>query len=101
MPIDAIGRSLSGIQSAFARQGVTAHNLANTLTEDFRPQRARQLESESGGSRVEVDRAEQPREVDIARELVDTSLASVQAKASLRVIDTETDLIGSLIDTLG
>jgi phage-related minor tail protein len=101
MGVDAIGSSLSGVSSAFARRNATAHNVANLLTEDFRPLRARQFEVEAGGSRVEVERAAQPETLDLAREFVDSSLASVQAKASLRVLDTDLDLIGTLIDTLG
>lgn len=101
MAVDAIGSSLSGVRSAFARRNASAHNVANLLTEDFRPLRTRQLEVEAGGSRVEVERAATPETIDLARELVDSSVASVQAKASLRVLDTNLDLVGSLIDTLG
>ncbi len=101
MPTSAIGSSLSGIQSAIARRNVSAHNVANLQTEDFRPLRARQSEVPAGGSRVEVEQSREPREVDLAAEFVDSSVASVQAKASLRVLDTELDLVGSLIDTLG
>ncbi len=101
MGVDAIGSSLSGVRSAFERRNASAHNVANLLTEEFRPLRARQSEVEAGGSRVEIERAARPETVDLAKELVDSSLASVQAKASLRVLDTDLDLVGTLIDTLG
>jgi hypothetical protein len=101
MAIDAIGSSLSGIRSGFQRNNVAAENVANLLTEDFRPLRARQLEIEGGGSRVEVERASEPEPVDLAGELVGSSLAALQTKASLRVLDTNLDLIGQLVDTLG
>ena len=100
MPSNAIGPALSGIHAAFERRAASAHNVANLQTEDFRPLRTRQVEVQSGGVRVEVDRAAEPREVDLAGELVSSSVASVQARASLRVLDTELDLVGSLIDTL-
>ena len=101
MPVGAVGNALSGISSAFARRNVVAHNVANLLTEEVRPLRAQQIERQGGGSRVEVERSETPRQVDLARELVDGEVASVQAKASLRVLDTELDLVGSLLDTFG
>ena len=101
MSIRAVGSALSGVQSAFERRNVAAHNVANLQTEDFRPLRARQVEASPSGSRVEVEQSAEPREVDLASELVGASVASTQARASLRVLDTELDLVGSLIDTLG
>jgi len=101
MPTSAIGSSLSGIQTAFARRNASAHNVANVLTEDFKPLRTEQSESPSGGSRAEVRQAEEPREVDLAQEFVSSSVADVQARASLRVLDTELDLVGSIIDIVG
>jgi len=99
--LDAIGSALTGVSSAFTKQRTVAHNVANQLTEDFRPQRVIQSEARTGGSRVEIERAATPQPVDLAAEFVGSEVASVQAKSSLRVIDTELELLGNLIDTLG
>ena len=98
MRIDTLRTALSGYDSASKKIGVSAHNVANLLTEDFHPQRAEQVDRAEGGSEVRVHTSEQPRDVDLAGEIADQMLAKVQAEASLRVVDTELDLVGSLID---
>jgi flagellar hook protein FlgE len=98
MPISAISAGLSGIASAEKRIGVASHNVANLLTEDFRPLAAEQHSRAEGGSSATVQKESEPREVDLARELVGMDTAAIQAKASMRVIETELDLLGSLLD---
>jgi flagellar basal body rod protein FlgG len=96
MLVRALGNALSGIASGLRRQQVVSHNVANLLTEDFRPLRARQSEVQAGGSRVEVERAASPEPVDLAQQFVEQSLAGLQTRASLRVMDTALDLLGEL-----
>ena len=98
MRIDTLSTALSGFHSASKKIGVSAHNTANLLTEDFHPQRAAQLERSEGGSEVRVHTSEEPREVDLAGEIVGQMVAKVQADASLNVVKPELELIGGLID---
>ncbi len=98
MTAGALSTALSGIKAAHQRVHAASHNLANFLTEDFHPVKTRQVSLAEGGVRVEVDRAEEPEPVLIADELVGSSLAVIQAKASARVVDTDLDLLGSLLD---
>jgi flagellar basal body rod protein FlgC len=100
MALDAVSSGLAGIAAASRRIGVAAHNIANLLTENLRPLRAHQLEGAQGLPVVEVEQAAQPEEVRLERELVDSELASVQFRASLRAIDTQLDLEGRVIDLL-
>jgi len=95
-----VANALSGISSATRVRNASSHNVANFLTEDFRPLRSHQIERQGGGSEVLTERADQPQPVDLAAEFVRSDVASVQAKASLRLIDAELKLTGELIDIL-
>lgn len=96
--MDTMGIALSGMQSASTRMAVSAHNVANLLTEGFRPQRATQTAQASGGSQATVSTASQPESVDLAREFVGQIEAKTQFKASARVLAAEAEMRGSLLD---
>jgi flagellar basal body rod protein FlgC len=99
MPVNSVtGIALSGISAATRTHRVSAGNVANLLTEDVRPFRARQVAGAGGEPRVEVEQAARPEPIDLAGEIVRSEIASTQARASLRVLDTHLDLIGSIID---
>jgi flagellar hook protein FlgE len=100
MKIGALYTAVSGINSASRRIGASAHNLANLGTEDFRPLRSHQSSVAEGGSEVQITQEQEPRQVEIQDEIVEQILASVQAKASMRTVETESSLIGSLLDIL-
>ena len=99
--MDALGIALSGMQSAGVRVAVSAHNLANLTTEDFRPQRSVQSALPGGGSQARVQQSDRPAPVSIAREVVGQIQASVQYDASARVFAVGADMKGSLVDLLG
>ena len=102
MAVDSVGSvtgiALSGVRAASRTQRVSAHNVANFQTEGFAPQRARQVASPAGGAITEVEQTTEPKPVDLASERVTSSVAGTQAKASIRVLDTHLDLVGSIID---
>jgi flagellar hook protein FlgE len=98
--MDGMGIALSGMQSAQTRVAVSAHNVANLLTEGFHPQRAVQTSLASGGSRATVATAAAPEPVDLEREIVGQIVAKTQYAASARVLGVELDLKGSLLDVL-
>jgi flagellar hook protein FlgE len=95
---DALSISRSGMQSAVVRLRNSAHNVANLSTPDFKNHRTLQESQEGGGSRATTLIDLEPREVSLANEFVEQSLASIQYKASVRVVKTELDLKGSLLD---
>ena len=96
--MDAIGNALSGMQSASVRLATSAHNIANLLTEDFKPQRANQRSLAGGGSEAFVSEAGSSRPVQLERELVGQIEASAQYTASARVVSVASELRGSLFD---
>lgn len=93
-----LSSALSGIASAHTRIGVASHNLANQLTEDFRPLRSHQFSRATGGSVAQVEQVAEPEPVSVAREFVESEIAAVQARSSARMIKVELDLIGGLLD---
>lgn len=86
------------MQSAVVRLRNSAHSVANLSTPDFKNHRTLQESQEGGGSRATTLIDPEPREVSLANEFVEQSLASIQYKASVRVVKTELDLKGSLLD---
>jgi len=95
---DAISSGLSGMQAASARLSSSAHNVANWLTEDFRPERVVQSTRAGGGVDFHVERAASPAEVDLASELVGQRVSAHAYRASLRVVETNLSLRGTLLD---
>jgi flagellar basal body rod protein FlgG len=100
MAADALSIALSGISGAHKRVEAASHNVANLLTEDFRPVRVLQSSRASGGSTVEVEQAAEPEPVSLAREFIESDLAAIQAKASARIVEVDLDMLGSLLDIL-
>ena len=98
MRIDALSVAMTGITSASRRIDVASHNLANIQTEGFVPLRSRQSSVAEAGSEVDISRVEQPAQPDIASEIIGMSVAALQARASMRVIETELERIGTLLD---
>jgi flagellar hook protein FlgE len=93
-----LGIALSGIQSAQTRIGVSAHNVANYLTEDFRPQRVIQTATPSGGSRAQVQQSRDPQPVRLKREIVNQIIAPTAYTASAQVFAVGAKLEGTLLD---
>ena len=98
--MDVAHIALSGIQAGFVRLGASAHDVANLVTEDFRP-RTHQVAVEGGGTRAFVERQPTPEQVDLAAEWVDQMRASHQILASLRVLSVDAHLRGVLLDVMG
>ena len=96
--METLGIALSGIQSAQTRLAVSAHNVANLLTEDFRPQRVEQTQMSSGGSRARVQQARHPEPVSLEREIVSQIQAKTAYTASGSVFSVGAELQGALLD---
>ncbi len=100
MPGATASIALTGIASATKRIEAASHNIANLQTEDFHPVRVNQSSRAAGGSIADVEVAAEPEPVSVAHEYIESELASVQAKASARMVETDLELLGSLLDIL-
>ncbi len=100
MAVDTVSIGLSGIAAGITRQRNSAHNVANSLTEDFHNHRTHQVDEQGGGTRAITSVDADPKPVSYAREVVEQKLAEVQTLSSARVLKTSLDLRGSLLDIL-
>jgi hypothetical protein len=96
MPVGALSAALTGIQRAAAELEASSHNVARMLPQALREAEAADTETAEG---AQAEPESSP-PVSIEREMVRQSLAAVQAKASMRVISVELDLIGSIVDIM-
>lgn len=97
--MSTIGIALSGLHTAEMRLSASAHNVANLTTEGARPLQVTQHEARSGAVAT-VDRASRPTAVDLAHETYELIRASGQYKASLKVIEVESERQEQLLDVL-
>jgi hypothetical protein len=99
---DAMTIGAAGLRAAEARVNVRAQNIANWLSEDYRPLEPEQTTDESGAPRVRVSRppelqGEYP-VVDTASELVDMKMAQRAYEASAKVMRTADEMSKTLLD---
>ncbi len=116
--INALNASISGVTAFRQRLDVTANNIANVDTDGFKKQAALFSEGDNGGVKVRVDQVEDPgypKETVVDGELVKTESSNVDLvaeltemiptqagyDANLKVIQTEDEMVGALLDTLG
>lgn len=94
--ISSIARS--GLNAAQYSLGVTAHNIANAQTANFRRQQVVQEAQETGGVSVSLRQAAQPAGDTMANDFVQQMVASYAFKANVLTLQTEQKIMGSLLD---
>jgi flagellar hook protein FlgE len=80
---------------------VSAHNIANSQTPGFKRQQVEQTALAEGGVSVTLDTASTPEQAPLASltdDIVQQMSAAYEFKANLKVIQTEQDLLGQLLD---
>ncbi len=106
--------ALSGVQAGSRLLGVSAHNIANAQTEDFKRTRATFEESSVGGVIVSLSQDQRPgpqlptgddpftfrhgSNVAVEEELINTLKATNLIEANLASIRTQDRMLGSLLD---
>ena len=92
--------ALSGLRAAQVRMAVTADNIANQQTPTFQRGRtvlAANALREGVGTGVHVTEiAREPQRADVARDLVELTLASQHFRSNLAVLRTSDDLLAEL-----
>jgi len=89
--------ALSGMNAATLHLGSAAHNIANEQTPGFRRQLVTQQAQAEGGVSATVTQADAVG-VNLAEDIVQQRVASYSFKASLQLIQTEHQMLGSLLD---
>lgn len=89
--------ALSGLHAAQTRLGSSAHNIANAVTPGFRRQVVAQQTAPNGGVTTTIERA--PVQGDaLAEDLVSLKLARHLFTANLKVMRTQDQMLGTLLD---
>jgi flagellar basal body rod protein FlgG len=92
-----LGITTSTLRAYFTKQNVTANNVANMNTEDFKSSEAIMNEDKNGGVYV-TTRKTGSSEVDLTKEMVDMMTTSEGLKANLKTLKTTDEMTKSIID---
>jgi flagellar basal-body rod protein FlgC len=116
--ISALNGTISALRAFVTKLGVTADNIANVNTDGFKRSRAILHEGANGGVRVEIKKDDSPgfrydvvengkkveketANVDLAEEIPNLMLTKRAYQANLKTIETQDEMLGSLLDTIG
>ena len=89
--------ALSGVNAAKLRLDAAGNNIANSQTPGYRRQRVLQAEQSDGGVMISMARSVEP-DQNLAQDIVDQISASYMFKADLRVVQTQDEMLGALLD---
>ena len=95
--MNTISTALSGMNAASLELATSAHNIANGQTPGFRRQSVARQATEGGGVSAEVIQADAAGE-SLAEDIVTQMSASYAFKANLKVLKTQDEVLGSLLD---
>ncbi len=116
--VTSIQSNVSALQAFSKQMSVSANNVANSLSDDFKKSRALNVEGENGQVETVITKINTPgplvddplsetgelkelSNTDIAEELVNQIVIEQGYKANAKVIQTYEDTVGSLIDMIG
>ena len=114
---NSIDFTLSGLYAHRKKMDVTANNIANINTDGFKKSRVVFEEKAVGGVEVDIQKIETPgnpihykegekvmhtetSNVDYAQEAVSMIMANTGSEANLRALQTEDEMLGSLLDII-
>jgi flagellar basal-body rod protein FlgC len=116
--LPSINSALSALQAYKKSMGVTANNIANVNTDEFKKSRATMKEGINGGVEVQVDRVNTPghryqalegnqmveketSNVNLEEEIPDLMITQRTYEANLKVLQTQDRMLGAMLDILG
>jgi flagellar hook protein FlgE len=88
----------SGIEAYAAKMDVTANNIANVSSENFKPSKVTMAERRNGGVDATVTKAAD--QVDISNEAVQMLTTVNSFKANLQALKTDNQMTKSLLDII-
>jgi flagellar hook protein FlgE len=102
MAVNSVG--LSGVNAAALGIAVTANNVANVNTKDFKAKRLEQADLAQGGTRpAGLSESQEPpvpegSNVDLASEFTNLIAQGGAYQANLKVIETQNQMLGAAMD---
>jgi flagellar basal-body rod protein FlgC len=104
--IPSVNSTLSALRAYKTSMGVTANNIANVNTDEFKKSRATMKEGVNGGVEVEVSKintqmvAKETSNVNLEEELPDMMVTQRTYEANLKVLQTHDKMLGTMLDIL-
>lgn len=116
--ISSIQNNLSALNAFDKKMQVTANNIANVNTNDFKKSEATLSEGDHGGVKVNVHRVDTPgypteqlegesmvntetSNVDLAEELGEKIVTQNAYNANLKLVNNQDEILGNMLDILG
>jgi flagellar hook protein FlgE len=116
--ISAISSAVSAINAFDKKMAVISNNVANSQTDGFKKSRADLKEGESGAVEVDISVVDTPgpmitveenvgitekemSNVDLAEEIPRTIIAQTGFEANLKMLNTQDEMLGTLLDMFG
>lgn len=116
--IAALNSTVSALRAFVTKLGVTADNVANVNTDGFKKSRVSFQTEPNGGVQVEISKDNSPgfryaavengesvekeaSNVDLTEEIPDLMVTKRAYQANLKTIETQNEMLGSLLDTIG
>jgi len=116
--IPSVNSAISALQAYKTKLGVTAENIANVNTDEFKKCRATLKEGSNGGVQVDINRVDTPghryqvlesdqlvekesSNVNLEEEIPEMMITQRTYEANLKVLQTQDNMLGSLLDILG
>jgi flagellar hook protein FlgE len=116
--ISSMSNTVSAIRAIETKMAVLSNNVANSQTDGFKKSRADLRDGRNGDVEVDITRVDNPgpivtvREnggtvekemsnVDLAEEIPQTIIAKTGYEANLKMLKTQDEMLGSLMDIMG
>jgi flagellar basal-body rod protein FlgC len=113
-----VSNALSALSAFRRKMDVTANNIANVNTDDFKKSRVNMQEESNGGVQANIQQINTPgypkevyqddalaevesSNVDLAEEITETAVTKAGFSANLKTFSTQNQVIGSVLDILG
>ena len=112
--INSLGAGISGLRAMGTRLDVASNNVANANTDGYKKRRVQMEEGINGGVTSRVTKTDTPGDrvqdqggerelsnVDLAEEMVEAIATKAVYGANTRLIRTEDEMTGSVLDIVG
>lgn len=116
--ISGLSTAITAINAFDKKMAVISNNVANSQTDGFKKSRADLKEGDAGGVTVDISVVDTPgpviaveenggitekemSNVDLAEEIPQTLMTQTGFEANLKVLKTQDEMLGSLLDILG
>ena len=116
--ISSVNSTLSALQAYKTKMGVTAYNVANVNTDEFKKSKATLKEGANGDVQVEINRVDTPghhyqefmgdqvvekesSNINLEEEIPGMIVTQNAYEANLKTLQTQDNMLGSLLDIVG